>query len=61
MIVYSLLIIRMMEKTRNEIGEGFASPGYWSSQAKWLREKFSGLAGAVPRFRILPKANLPKT
>lgn len=58
MVIYSLLIIRMMEKTRNEKGEGFAIPGYWSAQAKWLREKFSGAAADL-KLRLLPKVNVP--
>ncbi len=48
----------MMEKTRNEKGEGFAIPGYWSAQAKWLREKFSGAAADL-KLRLLPKVNVP--
>jgi hypothetical protein len=59
MIVYSILITRKMKKTRNETGEGFAAPGYWRAQAKWLKEKFSRLAGAELNFRILPKTSVP--
>lgn len=50
----------MMEKTRNEAGEGFAIPGYWRAQAKWLREKFSKLTGTELEFRLLPKTSFPE-
>ncbi len=50
----------MMEKTRNEAGEGFAMPGYWRAQAKWLKEKFSELSGAELKFRLLRKTSFPE-